>query len=222
MLDALTRLYAPIPRLLQFQNTARFPAFRTVPHGRDAALFHPQDKRDEVLCVSAPGDEAQNLLMLKRVAEELPWPVLVAGRDDLADGAPLHALGTLGEPERAAHMGRSAIFASPTRYEPFGFAVLEAALAGCALVLGDISTLRETWGDAAIFAAPDDAQAFGAGLRLLIEDDGLREEMAGRARDVALKFTPERMADGVYEGYQSLVAPKLAAMPEAEVIRSRY
>lgn len=222
MLDSLTRLYAPIPRLLQLQNTSRFPGFRTVPHGLDAARFCPRDKCNEVLCVSAPGDEAQNILMLKRVAEELPWPVLVAGREDIPDGAPLHALGVLGESERAVRMGHASIFASPTRYEPFGFAVLEAALAGCALVLGDIPTLRETWGEAAIFAAPDDAQAFGAVLHLLIEDVGLREEMAQRAREVALKFTPERMADGVYEGYQSLVAPKLAAAPEAEVVRSRY
>jgi glycosyltransferase involved in cell wall biosynthesis len=215
MLDALTRLYAPIPRLLQCRNASRFPEYRTVPHGRDAACFQPLAKRDEVLCVSAPGEEAQNLLMLKRVAEDLPWPVLLAGRDDFVDGAPLHVLGTLGETERAARMGSAAIFASPTRYEPFGFTVLEAALAGCALVLGDIPSLRETWGEAAIFAPPDDAQAFGVALRLLIEDGGLRDEMAGRARKVALQLTPEQMAEGVFEGYRSLIAPRLAP---AEVI----
>lgn len=218
MLDTLTRLYAPIPRLLQCKNVSRFPGYRTVPHGRDAGFFRPLEKRDEVLCVSAPDDEAQNLLLLARVAEDLPWPVGLAGRNDFTDGAPLHVLGTLSAAERASRMGQAAIFASPTRYEPFGFAVLEAALAGCALVLGDIPSLRETWGEAAIFAAPDDAQAFGAALHLLIEDDGLREEAAERARSVALKFTPEQMAEGVYEGYLSLVSPRLAA---AEVNEER-
>ena len=115
MLDALSRLYAPIPRLVEFQNTARFPGFRTVPHGRDASRFRPLEKRDEVLCVSAPGDEALNLLMLKRIAEELPWPVLLAGREDLPGGDDLRPLGLLNESERAERMGAASIFALPTR-----------------------------------------------------------------------------------------------------------
>ena len=34
-------------------------------------------------------------------------------------------------------------------YEPFGLSILEAAASGCALVLGDIPTLRENWSEAA-------------------------------------------------------------------------
>ena len=40
------------------------------------------------------------------------------------------------------------------RYEPFGLAVLEAAQAGCALVLSDIPTFRELWDGAAMFVPP--------------------------------------------------------------------
>ena len=43
------------------------------------------------------------------------------------------------------------IFVSVSRYEPFGLAVLEAAHAGCALVLSDIPTFRELWQGAASF-----------------------------------------------------------------------
>ena len=50
----------------------------------------------------------------------------------------------------AAHGCEAAIFARPARYEPFGLAILEAAQAGCALVLGDIPSLRELWADAAL------------------------------------------------------------------------
>ena len=48
---------------------------------------------------------------------------------------------------------RASIYAEPARYEPFGLAALEAARAGCALVLGDIPSLREVWGDAALYVA---------------------------------------------------------------------
>ncbi len=55
------------------------------------------------------------------------------------------AVGRLGPEEMREQYARAAIFAHPARYEPFGLSVLEAALSGCALVLGDISSLRELW-----------------------------------------------------------------------------
>lgn len=220
MLERLNRLYAPIPRLMQFQNrTARFPGFRVIPHGRDGNRFRPAAKRGEVLCVSSPGDEAQNLLMLRRIAGRLEWPVLLAGRNDWEDGEQFYSLGALCEEERAARMASASIFVMPTRYEPFGFAPIEAALAGCALVLGDIPILRETWGDAAIFAPADDAQAFETAIAHLIGDGDFREEMARRAHCVAGKLTPEQMGDAVYDSYRGLVAPAAAAEAAAELPR---
>ena len=52
--------------------------------------------------------------------------------------------------------GDASIFALPARYEPFGLSILEAALSGCALVLGDLPSLRELWTGAAMFVPPDD------------------------------------------------------------------
>lgn len=36
-------------------------------------------------------------------------------------------------------------------YEPFGIAPLEAALCGCTVVANDIASLREVWGDDALY-----------------------------------------------------------------------
>ncbi len=68
-------------------------------------------------------------------------------------------------------MGEAAIFAHPARYEPFGLAVLEAAMAGCALVLGDIPTLRELWDGAAVFVAPGRPDRLGEALAALAADE---------------------------------------------------
>jgi glycosyltransferase involved in cell wall biosynthesis len=108
------------------------------------------------------------------------------------------ALGKLPPREVAELLARASVFAAPARYEPFGLSILEAALAGCALVLGDIPSLREVWGDAALFAAPDDP---GPTLRLVARDDELRHELAARARRRAARYTPQRMADGCLEAY---------------------
>ena len=102
-------------------------------------------------------------------------------------------------------MGRAAIFVSPARYEPFGLAVLEAAAAGCALVLADIPTLREVWEGAAVFVDPDDA----AGLRHAIE--GLcagpgRQALQRAARARAARYSAARMADTYRDLYARLAA----------------
>jgi glycosyltransferase involved in cell wall biosynthesis len=98
---------------------------------------------------------------------------------------------------------RAAVFAAPARYEPFGLGPLEAARARCALVLGDIPSLREVWGDAALFVDPSDDDALAAAIRRLIDDDPLRSEMAERARARACGFTPERTAAGYLEVYRA-------------------
>ncbi|MBW3593590.1 MAG: glycosyltransferase family 4 protein, partial [Actinobacteria bacterium] len=149
---------------------------------------------------------AQNVAALDRVAPPRPWPVLVAGYPDLASPARhARALGHVEGPELASLFARAAIYASPAVYEPFGLGPLEAALAGCALVLGDIPTLREIWRDAALFVEPGDDEALSRTLRLLIEDEPLRHELAARGRERARTYTPERMASGYLEVYERLL-----------------
>jgi glycosyltransferase involved in cell wall biosynthesis len=99
-------------------------------------------------------------------------------------------------------MSHAAIYALPARYEPFGLSVLEAALSGCALVLGDIPSLRELWGDAALFVDPDDHDTLATTITWLTEDAPMRRALSARARHVALRFTPARMATGYLEVYE--------------------
>ena len=88
------------------------------------------------------------------------------------------------------------------RYEPFGLSIVEAALAGCALVIGDIPTLREIWGDTAMYVRPGDPDALAHALQTLIDDPVRRHELSTASRGRALALTPARMAEayrGLYE-----------------------
>ena len=100
---------------------------------------------------------------------------------------------------------RASIFVLPARYEPFGLSALEAALAGCALVLGDIPSLREIWRDAALFVAPDDAGALAEALQALIRDPARRSDLAARAHARGLLYSPRRMAEGYLAAYHDLL-----------------
>jgi glycosyltransferase involved in cell wall biosynthesis len=99
-------------------------------------------------------------------------------------------------------MERATIFAHPARYEPFGLAPLEAALRGCALVLGDIESLREVWGDAAVYVDPEDDDALAAALDAFALDDELRRDFAARAGRRAATFSSERMTAGTIAVYE--------------------
>ena len=155
---------------------------RVIPNGVSPHPPQRASRRRVVLGAGRLWDEAKGLDTLDGAAALIDWPVVVAG--DRGGVAARHAtlLGPLDRDELRKRMGRAAIFAHPARYEPFGLAVLEAANAGCALVLGDIPSLREQWDRAAVFVAPGDEQALATALRELIADEELRGSMAIRAR----------------------------------------
>ncbi|HEX8913045.1 MAG TPA: glycosyltransferase family 4 protein, partial [Humisphaera sp.] len=199
MLDALHRHYGPMP------------SARVIPNGRDARRYWAGQKDDVVLSAGRLWDEAKNLATLDRAAEGLPWPVEVAGEDQHPEGGKASAqhvvpLGRLDETAMARKLAKAGIYCLPARYEPFGLSALEAALSGCALVLGDIPSLREVWGDAAAYVPPDDADALAATLRILIDRSNERQELARRARVHAARYTAEAMASRYLESYRQLLA----------------
>ena len=114
-------------------------------------------------------------------------------------------LGRLNAAQMAEQFERASIYCLPMRYEPFGLSALEAALAGCALVLGDIPSQREIWRDAAIFVSPTDGNALRTALQQLIADAPRRRELAERAHERALEFTTLRMAASYLALYSELM-----------------
>jgi glycosyltransferase involved in cell wall biosynthesis len=113
-------------------------------------------------------------------------------------------LGDLEEPDMRAWLARAAVFVNPALYEPFGLGVLEAAQAGCALVLSDIPTLRELWAGAALFADPRRPRALETALWLLGSGELLRDELSRRAAVRAERYTAAAMADAYLALYFEL------------------
>lgn len=181
-----------------------------LPNGRDEALFAPAGKKPQVFAAGRFWDPAKNLAALDEVAAALPWPVRAAGSCEGPDGsfvAPqgVKALGLLTPREIAREMSEAAIYALPARYEPFGLSALEAAHSGCALVLGDIDSLRELWDGAALFVPPNDTNALRRALQHLIDDVPVRERLAAQARQRARRYSLAGMRDAVLGAYRSLL-----------------
>lgn len=180
-------------------------------NGLNARRFAAGPKKNFVLAAGRIWDEGKNIAALDRIAARTPWPVYVAGETLHPDGersarerelCGVIALGRLSARKLQHCYEAASIYALPARYEPFGLSALEAALSGCALLLGDIPSLREIWGGAAEFAPPNDDAAIEKKLRGLISDRSRREDLAARARTRGLTYTSERMAAGHMAAYE--------------------
>lgn len=177
----------------------------TVIHnGRSGFRPVPGERRPVVMAVGRAWDEAKNMEVVERVASMLSIPVELAGAgsEDLVHA---RGLGVLAPSQLAERLGESAVFLSPARYEPFGLAVLEAALSGCALVLSDIPTFRELWREAAVFAPADEPKALAAQVEGLMADPETMRRLSWSARTRASTMTVEAMARAYSELYERLL-----------------
>lgn len=211
-LAAAARIVAPTAAVLDDLERHYLPlAGRTsvIPNGVELAATQALNKRPIVLAAGRLWDAAKNIRALDAAASGLAWPVEIAGAIEHPDGgvagyANLNLLGHLAPEETARRLGSAGIFAAPARYEPFGLAILEAAAAGCPLVLGDIASLRENWDGAALFVDPDRPADLHAAIAGLIADPQERARLAAAAQRRARAFTLDRMAHAYSELYQSM------------------
>jgi glycogen synthase len=210
-LDAASAVVAPTTAMLSALNRWYGPVSGDViPNGRRSDWAHPLAKEPYVLGAGRVWDGAKALDRLARAAERVPWPVYIAGDDG---GCPppgaARQLGRLSFDDLAVWLLRASIFAAPSCYEPFGLGPLEAAIAGCALVLGDIPSLREVWGDAGSYVEPGNDDHLVEVVVRLTGDEAGRHRLARRARRRAVRYTPERMGDAYAALYMRLSDPLL-------------
>jgi glycogen synthase len=203
-----------------------FAAAEPIYNGRSGAPFAPANKQNFIFTAGRLWDEAKNIASLNSVAGKISWPIYAAGESHAPDGKPVLVdgpivLGRLNAEMLAQWFSRAAVFVLPARYEPFGLSALEAALSGCALVLGDIESLREIWRDAALFVRPEDPEHIRATLVTLIAHPSLREDFSRRARKRAGSFTAGQMARGYLEIYAKLLRNRRGLLSE-EVIQGEY
>jgi glycosyltransferase involved in cell wall biosynthesis len=165
---------------------------RVILNFSELAASRPARKEPFFLAAGRKWDVGKNLHFLSDIQERLLWPLQTA--DGLPHAAVLDA------------MQRASVFVHPALYEPFGLAVLEAAHAGCCLVLSDIPSLRELWDGAALFADPRDPGAWVDALNRVASGESRCESLAQAAREHATRYSADRTLREYLDVYASLLA----------------
>jgi len=166
-----------------------------------------RDRKMQAVSAGRLWDEAKNLRLLEKV--DSPIPLLIAGEAVYEsariaiDGTDVSILGALEEDDLLRVFQQSAIYICTSRYEPFGLAPLEAALCGCAVLANDIPSLREVWGDDALyFSGPESLSSW---LWRLSDHPWLLNEAREIAGNRARELTAERMTAGYLKLFQTML-----------------
>ena len=225
-LAAASAVIAPSEWLLNAMRSCYGSGVReqVIHNGRNPIFFNPYlTKEDSVLAVGRLLDPAKQVNLLTQQTHAVP--VCIVGDESPAPNVPVRAdvrfqdgdkgialRGPQSESQMRLLYSKASIFAGTSRYEPSGISILEAALSRCALVLNDIPSLRELWGNAAFYFATNDAESLADTVRLLSEDAQLRRNFANKAFQRAREcFNAHRMTDNYIQLYHSVVARKSAA-----------
>ncbi|HVW27139.1 MAG TPA: glycosyltransferase family 4 protein [Polyangiaceae bacterium] len=219
-LHAASAIVAPsaaMLRALAREYSVPFDRASVIHNGTSSARLGPGRKEPFVLAAGRLWDRAKNLTEIAARADELRWPLVLAGEVASPDGVTLsfpsnvQVRGVVTRPAMADLMARASIFVHPALYEPFGLAPLEAAVAGCALVVSDIESQREIWGDAATLVAPRDTDAVVEATNRLASSPELRAQAAHRARERACLYPERAFTDAYLELYRSVIERPRAA-----------
>ena len=149
-------------------------------------------------------------------ATQARHPLVVVGATGWQTGETLRALRSLGE--RCLVLGhvsdaalgelyrRCEVFCYPSLGEGFGLPVLEAMAVGAVVVTSDVSSLPEVGGEAVQYVDPFSEESIHEGLKRVLEDARLREDLSGRAAARAKGFSWERFGETVLETLEQAAA----------------
>ena len=98
------------------------------------------------------------------------------------------------------------VFAFPSLYEGFGLPPLEAMAIGAPVVTSNVSSLPEVVGDAALLINPLDPDSIANGLRRVLTDSSLREELRTKGFAQARKYSWDRSVRHVRKIYGEIVS----------------
>jgi len=201
---------------------------RMVANGVDTEIFRPdptvERRPREILCVGRAGDPNKGIKTLVEALARLPEDVrLTLVDEDTADNVGrkreiefgcndrLDIVGRVPIEELIHFYQRATLVAVPSRYEGFGLPAVEAMACGTPVVAcrsGALPEVVET-GGGGILVERDDPASLAAGIRRLLDDSALREELGARGRErIVAAYAWPRVAAATAEVYADVLAAR--------------
>jgi glycosyltransferase involved in cell wall biosynthesis len=148
----------------------------------------------------------KDLATLADACSRLGVPLVVTGHGLWSNRAPesVSEIGHVPTGDLPALYGAATVVGYASRYEGFGLPPVEAMACGAAVVSTPVPAVAEVVGDGAATFTPGDVDGLVGTLRLLLDDEERRLELAERGRQAVAALTWDRTAQGTAEVYRSL------------------
>lgn len=190
-----------------------FRSKKLIYNGRNPKCFTRGKKEKIVFSMGRLWDNAKNINLLIEAAQNIQYPVYIAGKVNHDEAIQLPAnvtlLGQLSPQQVAGWLTRSWVYALPVKYEPFGYSFLEAAFSGCALVGGNIDSLNEIWGDAMVYSDTGNPRKLARTINKLMDNDWYLNHMSNKAYDHAHEnYTLDQMVHEYIKLYDTMKSYK--------------
>ncbi len=186
-----------------------------LPNGHEHALaWRPEQSRlgevvdglrPFVLMIGSAARHKNNavVLALAEALDALGLDIVVAGgaasiftNAERRRAVNVHPLGRVSDDDLAFLYERALCLAFPSRFEGFGLPLLEAMTLGCPVVSSSIPSSREVCGDSALYADPDDREAWLGAIARFAQSAELRSEMSERGSVRARAHSWRQTAQG--------------------------
>jgi glycosyltransferase involved in cell wall biosynthesis len=130
--------------------------------------------------------------------------------ESLGLGDAVRFLGYVPQSDMTALYNAATAFVFPSLYEGFGLPVIEAMACGVPVLTSNVSATAEVAGDAALLVNPRSVEEVRDGLRRLLTEPALRDDLGARGSARAAQFSWARAAEETYAVYRRLVEARPA------------
>lgn len=205
----------------QVESLLGFPRsrIRVIHHGVQQVPRTGKEKREKMILFVGAIQKRKNVERLVHAFESTPpgWRLVLAGASGFGAAAVLNVIeqstrradisveGYVSDADLEGLYARASIFTFASLDEGFGMPVLEAMAHGVPVLTSDASALREVAGDAALLVDPHDEHAIAEGLRQLIQNDSLREQLTARGFERSATFPWNAAIEKTWDVYRELL-----------------
>lgn len=120
-------------------------------------------------------------------------------------GEGAEALGRVSDEELLDLYRGATLYVDPTRYEGFGYGVLEAMACGAPVVASRVTSIPEVVGAAGVLCDPESDDAFAAAVRRLAGDVAYADHLRALGLERAGYFTWDKTAVGLSEAIAAVL-----------------
>jgi len=180
----------------------------------------PAANREPMILFAGALQRRKNVARLVEAFEQVPpgWRLALAGSfgfgaDEILARiesshrrSDIQVLGYVSDSGLTDLYRRASVFAFPSLDEGFGMPLLDAMALGVPILASNVSALPEVTGDAALLVDPVDTNAIAEGLRKLVGDPHLREQLVQKGLARSREFTWESAIGKTWKVYQELLA----------------